>query len=70
MGLFTAQRGPWTLRLEAVYFTLQGQGANSVTGPLGNMSVSGPWGWVSGFDAAASGVRDDHGCCNARHGSS
>jgi hypothetical protein len=41
MGLFTARRGPWMYGLEGVYFKLEDQGSKSVTGPFGNVSVSG-----------------------------
>lgn len=41
MGLFTAEKGPWTFMLEGVYFRLEDEGARSVSGPFGNVSVSG-----------------------------
>jgi hypothetical protein len=41
MGLFTANRGPWTYSLEAVYMKLEDEGAKRVTGPFGRVSVSG-----------------------------
>lgn len=41
MALFTASRGPWTYGLEAVYFKLEDEGASTVTGPFGQVSVSG-----------------------------
>ena len=41
MGLFTARKGRWMLGAEAVYFKLEDQGADTVTGPFGKVSVSG-----------------------------
>lgn len=41
MGIFTAQKGPWTFGLETVYMKLEENGARSVTGPFGKVSVSG-----------------------------
>lgn len=41
MGLFTAQKAPWSYGLEGVYFKLQDQGAKSVTGPFGHVTVNG-----------------------------
>ncbi len=41
MGLFTAQKGPWSYGLEAVYMKLEGGVSNTVTGPRGVVSVNG-----------------------------
>lgn len=41
MGLFTARRGAWFYGLEGVYFKLEDEGAKSVTGPFGGVSVNG-----------------------------
>jgi hypothetical protein len=41
MGVFTAQKGPWSYGLEGLYVKLEDQGSKSVTGPFGNVSVSG-----------------------------
>lgn len=41
MGLFTARKGPWMYGLEGVYFKLADQGAKSVTGPFGHVTVNG-----------------------------
>lgn len=41
MGLFTAQKGPWTYGLEGVYFKLEDEGAKTVTGPFGHVTVNG-----------------------------
>lgn len=41
MGFFTAQKGPWTFEVEGVYFKLGSEGAKSVSGPFGNVSVNG-----------------------------
>lgn len=41
MGLFTAEKGPWTFMLEGVYFKLTDEPSKNVTGPFGNVSVSG-----------------------------
>lgn len=41
MGLFTAQKGPWSYGLEGVYFKLEDEGAKSVTGPFGRVTVNG-----------------------------
>ncbi|MCO6412224.1 MAG: hypothetical protein J5I92_05720 [Thiogranum sp.] len=41
MGLFTAHKGPWFFGLEAVYFRLEDEGAKTVTGPFGQVSVTG-----------------------------
>jgi len=41
MGLFTAQKGPWTLALEGVYMNLEAGSSNTVTGPGGVVSRSG-----------------------------
>lgn len=41
LGLFTARKGPWMYGLEGVYFKLADQGAKSVTGPFGNVTVNG-----------------------------
>ena len=41
MGMFTAQKGPWTFELETVYLKLEDQGAKGVTGPFGKVSVGG-----------------------------
>ena len=38
MGLFSAQKGRWTLGLEAVYFKLSGAGSKSVTWDRRNRS--------------------------------
>ena len=35
MGLFTAQKGPWTFGLEGVYMKLNSKGSTSVSGPGG-----------------------------------
>jgi len=41
MAIFTAQKGPWVLGLEGVYMKLQDDGAGSVTGPGGIVSING-----------------------------
>jgi len=41
MGIFTAQKGPWSFGLEGVYMKLQDDGVNTVTGPGGLVSISG-----------------------------
>ncbi|MBI5040591.1 MAG: hypothetical protein HZB57_05150 [Gammaproteobacteria bacterium] len=41
MGFFSARKGPWSYSLEAVYMKLEDAGSKSVTGPFGNVSVSG-----------------------------
>jgi hypothetical protein len=41
MGIFTAHKGPWSYALEGVYMKLESEGANSVTGPFGNVTVNG-----------------------------
>lgn len=41
MGLFTAQKGPWTFGLEGIYMKLGDVGSKSVTGPFGQVTVSG-----------------------------
>ena len=41
MGLFTASKGPWTYGLEAVYMKLGDEGAKSVRGPFGKVTVDG-----------------------------
>jgi opacity protein-like surface antigen len=41
MALFEAQKGPWIFMLEGVYFKLADEGTKNVTGPFGNVSVSG-----------------------------
>ncbi len=44
MGVFTAEKGPWTLALEGVYMKLEGGSSNTVTGPGGIVSRSGKLG--------------------------
>ena len=41
MGMFTARKGPWMYGLEGVYFKLGSEGAKSVTGPFGHVTVNG-----------------------------
>jgi opacity protein-like surface antigen len=41
MGLFLAQRGPWTLGFEGIYFKVANEASKTVTGPLGQVSVRG-----------------------------
>ena len=41
MGIFTAQKGPWTFGLEGVYMKLEDDGVNTVTGPGGHVSRNG-----------------------------
>ena len=41
MGFITAQKGPWTFEVEGVYMKLDSEGAKSVSGPFGNVSVNG-----------------------------
>ncbi len=41
MGMFTAQRGPWTLGMEGVYMKLSGGKSGTVTGPGGVVQVGG-----------------------------
>lgn len=41
MGLFTAQKGPWSFGVEAIYMKLESDGSKSVTGPLGRVTVKG-----------------------------
>jgi len=41
MGLFTAQKGPWTLGLEAVYMELESGGDFDITGPGGIIHTDG-----------------------------
>ena len=41
MGLFTAQKGPWSYGFEGVYFKITDEGSTSVTGPFGNVTVDG-----------------------------
>lgn len=41
MGVFAARNGPWSFGLEAVYFKLEDEGAKTVTGPFGQVSVAG-----------------------------
>jgi hypothetical protein len=41
MGLLSARKGPWMYSLEGVYFKLADQGAKSVTGPFGHVTVNG-----------------------------
>ena len=40
MGVFEARKGPWIFALDAVYFRLKGQEANSWTGPGGNVTAN------------------------------
>lgn len=40
MGVFTAQKGPWSYGVEAWYIKLDDQGATNVTGPFGNVTVN------------------------------
>lgn len=41
MGLFTAQKGPWSLGMEGVYMKLSGGKSGTVTGPGGVVQVGG-----------------------------
>jgi opacity protein-like surface antigen len=41
MGLFLAQKGPWSLTLDGVYFKVADQASKTVTGPFGQVSVKG-----------------------------
>lgn len=41
MGLFTAERGPWTFGFEGIYFEVGNQASKTATGPQGQVSVSG-----------------------------
>jgi len=41
MGLFTARHGRWMYGLEGVYFKIADEGAKTVTGPFGQVNVSG-----------------------------
>ncbi len=41
MGLFLAQKGPWTLTFDGVYFKVADQASRTVTGPQGLVSVQG-----------------------------
>lgn len=41
MGLFTAQKGPWSFGFEAVYMKLEDGNSGGVTGPGGVVSVNG-----------------------------
>lgn len=41
MGMFTSQKGPWTLSMEGVYMKLSGGKSGSVTGPGGVAQVGG-----------------------------
>ena len=41
MGIFAAQKGPWTFGLEGVYMKLGADGARTVTGPGGIVSRHG-----------------------------
>lgn len=41
MGVFSAQKGPWTFGLEGVYFKLKDEATRSVSGPFGQVSVNG-----------------------------
>ena len=41
LGLFTARRRSWMYGLEGVYFKLADQGAKSVSGPFGHVTVNG-----------------------------
>lgn len=41
MGLVGARRGPWTVALDGVYFKVADQPAKSITGPLGQVTLTG-----------------------------
>lgn len=41
MGLFTAQKGPWSFGLEGFYTKLSGEKVKSVSGPFGRVTVDG-----------------------------
>jgi len=41
MGLFAAERGPWTLGFEGIYFKVGDQASKTATGPQGRVAVSG-----------------------------
>jgi len=41
MGLFTAQKGPWSYSFEGLYFKITDEGAKSATGPFGTVTVDG-----------------------------
>ena len=41
MGIFTAQKGPWSYGFEGVYFKITDEGAKSVTGDFGDLTVDG-----------------------------
>ncbi len=41
MGLFTAEKGPWTFGFDGIYFEVGDQASKTATGPQGQVSVSG-----------------------------
>ena len=41
MGVLTAQKGPWTFGIDAVYFKVSDEETKSVTGPFGRVSING-----------------------------
>ncbi len=41
MGVFTAQKGPWTFDLEGVYMKLKDSGSGTITSPNGVVSANG-----------------------------
>jgi len=41
LGVFTAQKGPWSFALDGMYFKLKDEGSKTVTGPGGVVSING-----------------------------